>query len=168
MELAELKEELLGYMKKEEIVFQQVDDGRMEGISYGRLSLDASQPSVVIFGQFDDPCWEVVTIAHEVGHILNFREMERDEARDFFCTMLVAPSLGLGRISGGGQRLTLHSEVLASLKGLEVLKKIGISDEGLEGAWAMMTRLSESYWSKCERAVVDEVLQHPRVQELMG
>ena len=39
-----------------------------------------------------------------------------------------------GLPSLGGQRLTLHSEALASLKGLEVLKKIGISDEGLTSA----------------------------------
>lgn len=68
----------------------------------------------------------------------------------------------------GGQRLTLHSEALASLKGLEVLKKIGISDEGLTSARAMMAQLLESYCNKCARDVVDEVLQHPRVRELTG
>ncbi|OGP53167.1 MAG: hypothetical protein A2Y65_06720 [Deltaproteobacteria bacterium RBG_13_52_11] len=48
------------------------------------------------------------------------------------------------------------------------LEKIGISDAGLEDARAMMAQLFESYWSKCERGLVDEVLQHPRIQELMG
>ena len=167
MELADLKEELLGYMYKQGIVYQKVADGKMQGVSYSRFSLDPAHPSVVISGPFDDPCWEVVTIAHEVGHILNFRGMEGNEARDFFCTMVVAPRLGLERISWQGQRRTLHAEALASLTGLEILQGIGISDEGLRGARAMMAQLFESYWRKCARGVVDKVLQRPQFRELV-
>ncbi len=67
MELRELKRALLGYMRGKGIIFQQEGDGRMRGVSYSRLSLDPAHPSVVVCVQFDDPCWEVVTIAHEVG-----------------------------------------------------------------------------------------------------
>ena len=61
----------------------------------------------------------------------------------------------------------MHAEALASLTGLEVLKKIGISDKGLHDA-RTMAQLFTSYWRTCEKAVVDDVLQHPRVQELMA
>ncbi|MBW2038879.1 MAG: hypothetical protein JRI46_04670 [Deltaproteobacteria bacterium] len=164
----ELKGPLLGYMREKGVIFQQEGDGRMKGVSYSRLSLNPAHPSAVVCGQFDDPCWEVVTIAHEVGHILNFREMGRDEAREFFCTVVVATFLGLEQLSWGGQRLMLYAEALASLKGLEILKVIGIPDEGLADMRGMMVKLFKTYWCKCKRDVVDDVLKHSQVRELVG
>ncbi|UCC66744.1 MAG: hypothetical protein JSW32_02025 [Deltaproteobacteria bacterium] len=168
MELREFKGVLLGYMREEGIVFHQEGDGRMKGVSYSKLSLDPAHPSVVVCGQFDDPYWELVTIAHEVGHILNFREMGRNEARDFFCTVVAATSLGLERLSWGGQRFMLFAEALASLKGLQVLRVIGIPEEGLADMRGMMIKLFETYCRKCERSVVDEVLKQAGVMELVG
>ena len=163
-----MKGVLLGYMKEEGIIFQQEGDGKMRGVSYSKLSLDPTHYSAVVCGQFDDPCWEVVTIAHEVGHVLNCKDMGREEARESFCTALVAASLGLERLSYGGQRFMLYSEALASLKGLEVLQDIGIPEGALADMKGMMVKLFATYRCKCNKDVVDEVLEHPRVRRLIG
>jgi hypothetical protein len=120
MELSALKEALLSYMSESGIIFQQETNEKLKGVSYSRLSLDPAHPSVVVRGQFEDTFWEVVTIAHEVGHVLNFGEMGLDEAREFFCTMFAATSLGLEKLSSGGKdsrctpRLWLPLEVWKS------------------------------------------------------
>ncbi len=62
----------------------------------------------------------------------------------------------------------LYAEALASLKGLEILGGTGITEEGLADMRGMMVKLFETYCRKCKRDVVSEVLEHPRVRELMG
>ena len=152
----------------EGIVFEQVDDEKMRGISYGKLPLDPAVAYMVVCGPFDDPAWEVANVAHEVGHILYFWEMGRDEARAFFCTGVDATHLGVRRISWQGQRVMLYGEALASLKGLDVLKQIGTTHRSLATMKDMMIRLFATYCRTCTRDVVNEVLNDPQVRSLVN
>ncbi|MBW2338922.1 MAG: hypothetical protein JRF50_01040 [Deltaproteobacteria bacterium] len=69
----------------------------------------------VFCGTFGDQTREIISIAHEAGHILTYQEMDREESRTYLCSTFAAHGIGLNKISPAGQESMLTVEIKALL-----------------------------------------------------
>lgn len=148
---------LLDYLDEANILFSRVSDDSMSDKAVAKFTFDLVSPACILCGNFQDRIRELTSIAHEAGHVMIHRNMNREETRNYVCTMFAVNKMGLGRIGLTTQEYILEVEAEASAKGLAILKKIGINDGELEAVKNMMSRWYASYENECREDVVKKV-----------
>jgi len=150
---------LLDYLNEANILFSRVSGDTMSDKAVAKFTFDLASPACILCGNFQDRIKELASIAHEAGHVMIYRNMNREATRNYVCTMFAVNKMGVGRIAPTVQEYILELEAEASAKGLAILKKIGINDGELEAAKNMMSRWYASYENQCWKDVVERVRQ---------
>jgi hypothetical protein len=75
-------------------------------------------------GEFTDHLHEVLSLAHEFGHLLHYDTITGREAERVFCAVLASNYAGLENISEDGKRTIIALEKRASELALSVLKSV--------------------------------------------
>ena len=148
---------LLNYLDEANILFSRVSDDSMSDKAVAKFTFDLASPACILCGNFQDRIRELTSIAHEAGHVVIHRNMNREETRNYVCTMFAVNKMGVGRIALTAQEYILEVEAEASAKGLAILKKIGINDGELEAVKDMMSSWYASYENECRKDVVKKV-----------
>ena len=148
---------LLDYLDEADILFSRVSGDSMGDKAVAKFTFDLASPACILCGNFQDEIKELASIAHEAGHVMIHRSMNREETRNYVCTMFAVNKMGVGRLAPTAQEYILEVEAEASAKGLAILKKIGINDGELEAAKVLMSRWYASYENQCRKDVVKKV-----------
>ena len=148
---------LLDYLYEANILFSRVSGDSMSDKAVAKFTFDLTSPACILCGNFQDRIKELASIAHEAGHVVIYRNMNREETRNYVCTIFAANKMGVGRIASTAQEYILEVEAEASAKGLAILRKIGIDDGKLEAAKDMMSGWYASYENQCRKDVVKKV-----------
>ena len=151
-----LKEVLFCYLMENEIPFSRISDDSMKERAVVKFSFDPGSPACILCGSFRDGARELTSIAHEAGHVMIQKKMNREETRNYVCTMFAANKMGVGRIAPFAQAVILEIEAKASAKGLDILQKVGIKDGDLRFVKEMMSRWYATYEKQCRDDVVKE------------
>ena len=146
---------LLGHLKDIGIMLVRVNDNSMTNKALAKFSFDLGSPASIICGHFNDGLKELTSIAHEAGHVLIHKKMNRDETRDYVCIMFVVNKLGVDKVSPAAQEIILKVEAEASKKGLQILKNIGVQDGDLLTVRQMMKKWYASYEAMCQEEAVN-------------
>jgi hypothetical protein len=152
-----LKETLLRYLEENNIPFSHVPDDSMQDRAVAKFSLDLESPACILCGLFQDRAKELISIAHEAGHVMIHKEMDMEKTRNYVCTMFAANKVGVEKIAPSAQAFILEIEAEASAKGLDILKRIGIGDGDLGIVKEMMSRWYATYESLCQKDIVNRV-----------
>ncbi|RLC31745.1 MAG: hypothetical protein DRH37_02365 [Deltaproteobacteria bacterium] len=152
-----LKKALLDHLKDAGIAFSQVQDESMRERAVAKFSFDPGTPACILCGTFTDRVKELICIAHEAGHVMVHKEMNREETRNYICTMFAANKMGLGKIAPFAQAFVLETEARSSARGMALLRKIGIADGDLSTVRKLMSQWYASYEKQCEEAIVKNV-----------
>jgi hypothetical protein len=152
-----LKEVLFCYLMENEIPFSRSYDDSMKERAVAKFSFDPGSPASILCGSFRDGAKELISIAHEAGHVMVHKKMNREENRNFVCTMFAANKMGVRRIAPFAQAIILETEAKASAKGLDILQRIGIEDGDLRIVKEMMSRWYTTYEKQCQDNVVKEI-----------
>ncbi len=148
---------LLGFLKKDGILFSRVSEDSMKDRAVAKFSFNPEDSACILYGSFQDRLKELTYIAHEAGHILTYKKMNREETRNYLCTMFAANKMGLEKIASGAQRFILEVEAEASARGLAILREIGVGDGDLTSVKQMMSQWYATYEKRCQKDVVKEV-----------
>ncbi len=148
---------LLDHLDETDILFSRVSDDSMSDKAVAKFTFDLASPACILCGNFRDRIKELASIAHEAGHVVIHRNMNREETRNYVCTMFAVNKMGVSRIASTAQEYILEVEAEASAKGLAILKKIGIDDGELEAVKDMMSGWYPSYENECRKDVVKKV-----------
>jgi transcription elongation factor GreA-like protein len=148
---------LLNYLRETGIHFSWVSDDGMKDKAVTSFSLDLKISPCILCGTFSDQTREIISIAHEAGHILAYQEMDREESRTYLCSTFAGHRIGLNKISPAGQESMLTVEIKASVKGLDILNKIVLTNEELNLAKKSMSQWYSTYEKLCEKDVVTKV-----------
>jgi len=152
-----LKRMLLLYLEENNIPFSQVHDNVMRDRAVAEFSFDLGSPASILCGFFGDRTKELISIAHEAGHVLVHQKMDREEIRNYICTMFAANKMGIAKIAPLAQAFILEIEAKASANGLVILQKIGIGDGDLGIVKALMSQWYATYEKQCPDYVVKKV-----------
>ena len=152
-----LKETLLRYLEENKIPFSHVSDETMKDRAVAKFSLDLGSTACILCGPFQDRAKELICIAHEAGHVMIHKKMDKDETRNYVCTMFAANKIGVEKIAPAAQAFVLEIEAEASAKGLDILKRIGIGDGDLGIVKEMMSRWYATYERLCRKDIVNKV-----------
>jgi hypothetical protein len=156
-DLEKLKKTLFRYLKEKKIQFFRISGDSMQDRAVVKFSFDLGSPACILCGFFQDGAKELTSIAHEAGHVLIHKKMNREDTRNYLCTMFAANKMGVEKIAPSAQAFILEIEAKASAKGLDILKKIGIKDGDLRTMKAMMSRWYATYEEQCHEDVVKQV-----------
>ncbi len=149
--------ELLDYLDKADIRFTRVSDRSMKNRAVAKFTFELGMPASILCGRFQDKTVELTSIAHEAGHVMIHRKMNRDETRNYVCTMFAANKMGVNKIAPAAQESILEIEAEASRRGLDILKKVG-PEHGEHGrVKTIMSRWYASYENQCREEVVKKV-----------
>jgi hypothetical protein len=148
---------LLDYLNEVGILFSRVFDESMRDKAVAKFTFDLASPACILFGDFQDEMRELTSIAHEAGHVMIHEKMNREETRNYICTMFAANKMGVGKIAPAAQEYVLRVEAEASAKGLAILQKVGINDGELQAVKNMMSRWYGSYENQCSEDAVKKV-----------
>ena len=152
-----VREALLDYLAKEGIQFSQVSRDELKGKAVVEFAFDLGAPPSILWGPFKDKIREITSVAHEAGHVMVYKEMNRDEARTYLCTMFASHGIGLEKISPAGQEFMLHVEAKAYTNGIRILKEVGVDREDLKFAKELMSKWYATYEMLCQKEVVSKV-----------
>ncbi len=148
------RETLLRYLEENEILITLVSDASMKDKAVAKFSFDLGSPACILCGSFRDRAKELISIAHEAGHVMIHKKMNREEIRSYVCTMFAANKMGVGKIAPSAQASILEIEAEASANGLDILQKIGFEDGDLRLVKEVLSRWYASYEKQCPDDVV--------------
>ena len=146
---------LLDHLKDIGIMLVRVNDNSMTNKALAKFSFDLRSQASIVCGCFSDGLKELTSIAHEAGHVLIHKKMNRDETRDYVCIMFVVNKLGVDKVSPAAQEIILKMEAEASNKGFQILKNIGVQDGDLLAVKQMMKKWYASYEAMCQEEAVN-------------
>lgn len=152
-----IRESLFRILTDEGIEIVQVSKDGLRQRAVVEFSFNLGIPPTILCGSFRDKVREVVSIAHEAGHIIAYREMNREEARTYLCTMFASHGIGLEKISPAGQEFILDVEANASATGIRILMETGVDKEDLKIVKELMSNWYASYEKLCQKEVVRKV-----------
>ncbi len=135
----------------------RVSRDSMKDKAIAEFSFDLSAPACILCGHFQDKTKELISIAHEAGHVMVYKKMNREKTRDYLCTMFAANKMGVNKISQSGQEVILEVEAEASATGLDILKEIGLEDGDLRFVKKMMSQWYATYEESCREDVAKKV-----------
>ncbi len=150
-------QELLKYLDEADILFSRVPEDSMKNRAVAKFTFELGFPASILCGQFQDRTIELTSIAHEAGHVIIHRKMNREETRNYVCTMFAANKMGVNKIAPAAQECVLEVEAEASARGMDILKKVGIKQGELRLVKEIMSRWYESYEKQCLEGVVKKV-----------
>jgi hypothetical protein len=152
-----VRESLLGYLAEKGIQFSQVSRDELQGKAVVEFAFNLGVPPSILWGSFRDKTREIISVAHEAGHVMLYKKMNRDEARTYLCTMFASHGIGLDKISPTGQEFILGVEAEASANGIRILKETGVDEEDLRTVKELMSKWYASYEKLCQKEVVKKV-----------
>jgi hypothetical protein len=155
--IGKTKLDLLNFLTENDIRFCEVLTEEMKEKAVVQFSFDEGLTPCILYGRFHDRIREVVSIAHEAGHVLTYKGMNRDETRTYLCAMLAVQGVGLKGISLNGQEFILSAEAKASSNGKKILETIGVGEDDIGVVTGMMARWYATYEALCEKEVVERV-----------
>lgn len=153
-----LRQSLLRYLEGRGIRSLLVSRDDMKGKAVVKFHFDLKTTPCILYGPFQDRTKEIVSIAHESGHVVIYKKMSREEARTYLCTMFAAYGIGLDKISPTGQESILMVEAGASANGFNILKEIGTSPIDLK----RVTKLMAQWYGTCEALCQNDVVTKVR------
>lgn len=148
---------LYEHLREEQIEFYRTGSEFLKNRAVVEFRFDLRSVPFILIGDFADTERELVCVAHEAGHILVFREMDRNLARDYLCAIFALQYIGLGKISDSGQELVLNVEAQASTRGFSILQHIGINREESVEVANIFSVWYRSYESLCKREPVNKI-----------
>ena len=148
---------LLHYLEESGVQFFRVFKNEMEDKALAKFSLDLKFSPCILCGSFQDRTKEIISIAHEAGHIMIYRKMTRDESLIYLCAIFVAHGIGLGKVSPKGQEAVLLGEAKASYMGFRILHKMGMNNEELGIAKRFLSKWYRTYEELCQEDVMIRV-----------
>lgn len=158
--LNQLRQSLMEYLRTNHISFCHTLDDGMKDRAVVEFSFDFEKKPCIHFGSFDDKVREVVSIAHEAGHVIIYQKMKTEEVMNYLCTMFASQWIGLNNVSSSGQECMLMVEARASEQGLSVLDEIGMLDNDLKKVAEIMKKWYRTYETLCLKKVVEKVRMH--------
>lgn len=120
---------LLSYLSEKCIQFSQVSKDELKDKAVVEFSFNLGVPLSILWGVFKDKTREIISVAHEAGHVMEYQRMNREKARTYLCTMFAAHGIRLEKISPSGQEFILGIEGDASANGIRILKETGVDFE---------------------------------------
>ena len=148
---------LINYLKESGIRFSRVSRDGLKDKAAAEFFLDLRASPGVISGSFRDRRKEIISIAHEAGHIIAYRKMNREESLNYLCAIFAAQGIGLGRISPTGQELVLFMEATASVRGIGILRQMNIDSAELEIVKGLLSDWYGTYEKLCRKEVIKKV-----------
>ena len=156
-EVEKISRSLIYYLEEKGIQFSRVSREELEEKAVAEFSFDMRVPPSILCGQFKDSIKEIISIAHEVGHVMTYKKMSRAKARTYLCCMFATHGIGLDEISASGQEFILQLEADASAQGFALLKGIGLDGDDLEVVAKLLARWFSTYEEACNEEVVKKV-----------
>jgi hypothetical protein len=152
-----IRQSLFSYLREKEIPFSWVVDHEMKDRAVAKFSFDLRTAPSILYGLYEDKAKEIISIAHEAGHVMTYQKMNRENMRLYLCAMLAANGVGLGRISHTAQECILNVEACSSLNGLSILEEIGVTHTDLDTSANVMAKWYATYEALCHLDVVIKV-----------
>lgn len=152
-----VRESLLSYLSQREIPYSQVSRDELRDKAVVEFSFNLGASPSILWGPFQDEIREIASVAHEAGHVILYKEMNREEMRTYLCTMFAAQGIGLDKISPTGQEFILSIEADASAKGFGILKETGATHEDLGAVKRLLSKFYTSYEKLCHEYVATKV-----------
>lgn len=156
-EVSSIRQSLLEYLDRKGILFCFVGNDDMKEKAVVKFAFDLRANPCILYGSYHNRNKEIITIAHEAGHIILYKDMNREEARTYLCAMFASHGVGLSKISAAGQECILLAEAGASMNGYNILKEIGMMAEDLEKVTTIMAKWYTTYENLCKRKVIMKV-----------
>jgi len=153
-DLEKISRRLFSFLEEQGIRFSQASRDELKDRAVVEFSFNFLVAPFILFGPFQDTTRKIISIAHEAGHVMIYNKMDREEARDYLCTMFVAHAIGLDEVSSKGQKLVLQVEAEASASGLRLLREVGVEEKDLGTVKDMMSRWYTTYEVLCNPNVV--------------
>jgi len=148
---------LLEYLDEADILFARASESSMKDRAVAKFTFELGSSASILCGRFQDRTIELISIAHEAGHVMIHRKMSREEVRNYVCTMFAANKMGIHKIAPVAQECILEIEAEASAKGVGILKKVGMKQGELRLVEKTMSRWYASYENQCREDVVKKV-----------
>ncbi len=148
---------LLEYLNEADILFSRVTEASMKDRAVAKFTFELGSPASILCGRFQDRTIELTSIAHEAGHVMIHRKMNREETRNYVCTMFAANKMGINKIAPTAQESVLEIEAEASARGVDILTKVGIEQGELGLVKEILSRWYASYENQCREDVVKKV-----------
>ncbi len=104
------------------------DEEKFENFCCLKTRLYPKRATTLMVGKFTDHVREVLSLAHEFGHLLHYDTITGREAERVFCAVLASNYAGLENISDDGKRTIITLEKRASELALAVLQPIADSE----------------------------------------
>jgi hypothetical protein len=120
-----------------DISIERRDEKKFENFCCLKTRLYPKRVTTLMVGEFTDQLHEVLSLAHEFGHLLHYDTITGREAERVFCAVLASNYAGLENISDDGKRTIIALEKRASELALGVLRPVADSE--------MMSRAHETY-----------------------
>jgi hypothetical protein len=152
-----IRRSLFNYLAAERIQFLSIVSEGMEDKAVAKFTFDQRTSPCILSGPFKDKEKEIISIAHEAGHVLRYNQMNKEETLTYLCTMFVANGIGLNNISQAGQECILSVEAGASIDGFLILKKIGVNYNDLEIVTKLLAGWYATYEACCKKNAVQKI-----------
>lgn len=163
-----VRDSLLKHLSDNGIQFSQISRDELKGKAVVEFAFNLGVPPSILWGTFKDVIKEVISVAHEAGHVTVYNKMSRQDAVNYLCTMFAAHGIGLEKISLIGQECILDVEAEASATGIRILMETGVDNEDLEIVKAMMSEWYAGYEKLCHKEVVKKVREKMLESENMA
>lgn len=124
----ETKERIYGLFAARDIDIERRHEKKFENFCCLKTRLYPKRATTLMVGKFTDHLHEVLTLAHEFGHLLHYDTIKGREAEIVFCAVLASNYAGLENISDDGKRTIIGLEKKASELALKVLRPIADND----------------------------------------
>ncbi len=111
-----------------DVDIERRDEKKFENFCCLKTRLYPKRATTLMVGEFTDHLHEVLSLAHEFGHLLHYDTITGREAEHIFCAVLASNYAGLENISDDGKRTIIALEKRASELALTVLQSIADSD----------------------------------------
>jgi Zn-dependent peptidase ImmA (M78 family) len=111
----------------------------------------------LIIGKFTDDVLEVLLIAHELGHILHYENLSREDAEAAYCAIFASNHRGLENISPESKQLVIGIEKKASEYAVALLRSLDCEETILSRAQEMYGEWIKGYVKKARLSEVDAI-----------
>ncbi len=111
-----------------DIDIERRDEKKFENFCCLKTRLYPKRAATLMVGEFTDHLHEVLSLAHEFGHLLHYDTITGREAERVFCAVLASNYAGLENISDDGKRTIIALEKRASELALTVLEPVADSE----------------------------------------
>lgn len=130
----DIREQLYGLFINKGVRIETKEGADYDNFCCLRITEDPEKGTSLIIGRFSDDTVETLLLAHELGHILHYEELSKEDAEAAYCAILASNHLGLENISPDAKRTVIGIEEKASQRALALLKDLKAKDPLLDTA----------------------------------